>query len=69
MIFNLFYFSKASRRTGKSIAPIRLTKIYTSRLAAIAKLVTFFGSERRAAGYNGRTGSILIFVIKPRRAL
>jgi hypothetical protein len=32
-------------------------------------LVTFFGSERRAAGYNGRTGSILIFVIKPRRAL
>jgi hypothetical protein len=32
-------------------------------------LVTFFGSVRRAAGYKGRTGSILILVIKPRNAL
>jgi hypothetical protein len=63
------YFSKASRRIGKSIAPIKLTKIYTSRLTAIAKLTTFFCSVRRGVGYNGRFGSIYKLAKKPRRAL
>jgi hypothetical protein len=68
MIFS-FYFSRASRRIGKSIAPIKLTKMKTSRLAAIAIFVTFFCSVRRRTGYNGRVGSIYKLAIKPRRAL
>lgn len=63
------YASKASRRIGKSIAPIKLTKIKTSRVVDIAKFVTFFCSVRRGAGYNGRVGSIYRFAMKPVRAL
>jgi len=67
--FYSFYFSKASRRIGKSIAPIKLIKIKTSRLVAIAKLVIFFCSVRRGVGYNGRVGSIYKLAKKARRAL
>lgn len=51
-----YYPSKASRRMGKSVAAMMLIRMNTSRLAATVKLVTFLGSVRRAAGYNGRTG-------------
>lgn len=55
------YASKASRRIGKSIAPIKLTNMKTSRVEPIAKLITFFCSIRRGAGYKGRVGSIYKF--------
>lgn len=69
MICFYSYSDKVPLRKGKSVAPIILTKINTSRLAANAKLVTFFCSVGRRVGYNGRVGSIYRLVIRPRSAL